>query len=1347
MTLFFPRRSTQVQGILHALLGVLAITGGCRPAVAETGGNHSDFPATVRIGVLANRGSAQCLAMWGATADYLTAHVPGHRFEIVSLGYADAEPAITERQVDFIFVNSAQHVELENQYNVTCIATLKNKVDGETVSRYASVIFCRAGRQDIGCLNDLRGKSFMAPDEDSFGGWQMTLREFHQKGIDPDRDFSSIHFAGSQDAVVRAVLDGAADAGTVRSGVLEQMATAGKIRREDFQLVSAYDGPRHVEAPRLISTRSYPEWPMARLQHVPLALAEQVAEALRSMPADSPAARKAEIAGWTYPADYDEVRECLKELQLGPYRPRAVTPAALLKAYWPWLLAALLVAAGMAVTIAIFARMNGRLAVAQKAACTELAERRAAEQRLAAAADALHNRGEWLKTVVNASADGIIAIDEDGTITLFNHAAERIFGWKTGEMLGQPLDRLMPAEFRETHRQHLRSYFTTGRPNAAIGQALELTGLRNDGQPIPLELSIAASRSAEKKLVVAVFRDISERKRHEEELRQAKEHAEETAARIRILSRAVEQSPTSVVITDLEGSVKYVNPGFTQTTGYTPEEVIGKNPRVLQSGVHPREFYEQMWQTLTLGEVWRGEVCNRKKSGELYWEDATIAPVSDADGAVTHFVAVKVDVTQRKLADEALALAKEQAEEASRAKSQFLAAMSHELRTPLNGVIGMAELLGNTELDERQRGFVEACRSSGKSLLGLINDILDFSKIEAGKLELDEHDFDLGQLVEETVATMAFQARQKKIHVFGRVAPQSCRTVRGDSERLRQLLVNLIGNAIKFTAAGEVTVRVELAEAADDPWLVRFRVSDTGIGIPADRMQRLFQSFSQADTSTTRKYGGTGLGLAICKALVELMGGTIGVQSEPGHGSTFWFTVPLKGVAGKEGGLSTLSAELRRLRVLVLDGQAVTRQHLVDIFRAWAVPVDTAATPSESIEKLRSAAESRQPVDLLLVDDETLSKEQIGDFLGEVRRTPGLPTCRHFFLASPENGLAEEERRHLGIDRCLSKPVCQSALLGALNDYFVNLRSGRGPSGAGAAAQLAAMHDFSGARVLLAEDNHVNRVFAGELLRQAGVECRAVENGRQALEALAVERFDLVLMDCQMPEMDGFTASQRIREMEADGQLPGRLPVIALTANAIRGDRERCLAAGMDDYLSKPFEARALMAIMGRFLSGPRETVADAAPQAGRDEDCTAPDLTPEPDVTPAPELASGLDSLPPIDREALLSHCAESAEFARSLLSDFAVDLPMRLEQIVRHVGEGDATAVSEAAHSLKGSAGILAATAVRKVAAELEAAGKAGKLAEMTPLVNRLGEEIEHCLNYLPEIQCLLECETSAT
>jgi PAS domain S-box-containing protein len=978
----------------------------------------------VKIGVLANHGASQCLEAWGATGEYLGQHLPGFHFAIVPLGYTDVEPAVAQRRVDFVFVNSGQYVALEAQYQIGRVATIKSKAGGHVTTAYGTVIFRRADRQDLRSLNDLRGKSFMAPEEASFGGWLMALREMRRARIDPSSDLGSVHFAGSQDAVVLAVLRGEVDAGAVRTDTLEQMAAQGKVRLGDFQSIPAYDGyegPLDPKFPYLVSTRLYPEWALAKLPHVPLALAEQVAQQLRNMPASAAAAEKAGIVGWTYPADYDPVRKCLEELKIGPFRPSVtVTLAATVSTYWPWLLTAALALAAMIGLIAGFARMNRRLVAAQK--------------------------------------------------------------------------------------------------------------------------------------------------------------------QLQRLSRAVEQSPASIVITDRQGAVEYVNPGFLGRTGYTVEESLGKNPRILKSGVHPPEFYARMWKVLVRGEVWRGEICNRKKNGELYWEDATIAPLLDARGTITNFVAVKVDISERKRAEEALTAAKEQAEEANRAKSRFLASMSHELRTPLNGVIGMTELLRNTSLDDRQHRFVEACHGSAKSLLELINDVLDFSKIEAGKLELDEHDFDLGRLVEETVETMAFQARQKGLQLSSHVAPPVRRCVRGDSGRLRQLLVNLVGNALKFTEAGEVTVRVEAVEEPGGEASLRFAVSDTGIGIPPDRLDRLFVSFTQADSSTTRKYGGTGLGLAISKSLVALMGGRIGVESRPGRGSTFWFVIPWKNPAGPD-------------------------------------PLSPTA-PSDANQDLPAA-----------------------------------------------------------------RPAA------------------------------ARRESLAGIRVLLAEDNHVNRMFAREILRQAGLECHAVADGRQALEAVRNGRFDLLLMDCQMPEMDGFEAARRIRDMERDGQLAGHLPVIALTANAIKGDRQRCIEAGMDDYVSKPFEARTLLETMSRLLA-----VSGAAPAESRIE---------EPRPAPPP------DGPPPIDGDALVARCLGNLELATDLLSDFAGDLAQRVEKIAQHARQGDARATAESAHALKGAAGTMGAEAVRALAAGIEAAGGDGDLARAASLAGELRDEVRRCLCYVPELR----------
>jgi len=1299
-------------------------------ATAQTAASNSSAARVATIGILANSGSNQCLAKWNATAEYLTEHVPGFRFAIVPLGYADVESAVKKQQVDFVFVNPAMYVTLEAQYQISRIATLKNRQGDAVAATYGTVIFCRSNSRSIRSLGDLKGKSFMAPEENSFGGWLMALRELHQKGIDPDRDFKSLQFSGTQDGVVFAVIHGDVDAGAVRTDMLERMAGEGKISLGDFRVITAYDGPRDAGFPYLVSTRTYPEWALAKLQNTPLALAEQVAEQLRKMPPGAEAAKKAGIAGWTYPDDYDDVRECLEELGVGPSRPSIkLTLATVVKTYWAWLLAGMLTIAAMAGAIAMFARLNLRLAFAEKKTRDELSHRRGAEKRLAAAAEAIRDRNEWLNTVVNTSADGIIAIDEQGKLTLFNPAAGCIFGWKPEEMIGQSLDRLIPHELRQGHYQKVRNYFATNMPKMVERQII---GLRRNGEHFPMEMSIAIGGPSDKHFAVAILRDITLRKRHEEELRLAKELAEDAAARLPALFRAVEQNPASVAITDSQGSIEYVNPGFVSATGYTLEEVIGKNPRILKSNVHPPEFYRQMWQVLLEGEVWRDEICNRKKNGELYWEDATIAPVVDADGHITHFVAMKLDITtrkqaeaelkqavdqlqrttalqqailnsteysiiatkqdgtittfnagaehllgyraeevvgkvtpeiihdkeelikraqilskelaypvpvgfetfianaqrgcpdenewtyirkdgtrfpvllsvtaicddtgqvtgfmgiaqditKRKQAEETLKLAKEQAEEASRAKSQFLATMSHELRTPLNGVIGMTELLRDTQLDRRQREFVDACHSSGESLLGLINDVLDFSKIEAGKLELEVHEFNLSSLLKETLDMMTFQALQKGLQLSTHITPQTCHWVRGDSGRLRQVLVNLIGNAIKFTEAGKVAVKVELDKIQSGKATIRFEVSDTGIGIPPDRIDRLFKSFSQADSSTTRKYGGTGLGLAICKRLVELMDGRIGVESQEGRGSIFWFEVPL--------------------------------QPLRDDYM-------------QELEQMESADVRRQTHATLL----------------------------------------------------------------------------------------------KGRRVLLAEDNRVNRMFAQEVIQRAGIECYTAANGLQAIQAIKKRgRFDLVLMDCQMPEMDGYEATRRIREMERNGELAGHLPVIALTASSIKGEREQCLAAGMDAYLSKPFTPNKLLDVIGQLLAAK-----EGEPAAGQD---------PESQATPS--QAAGQ---PPIDRDALLARCMGNLEFAQSLLSDFESDLPKCVDQITQNIQNGDIKAAIESAHSLKGAAGTITADPLRMLAAEIESAGKSGNLAEVAPLADQLREEAQRCMKAIPKLRELM-------
>ncbi|AFM24655.1 PAS domain S-box protein [Desulfomonile tiedjei] len=793
---------------------------------------------------------------------------------------------------------------------------------------------------------------------------------------------------------------------------------------------------------------------------------------------------------------------------------------------------------------------------------------------------------------------------------------------------------------------------------------------------------------------LSVVRDITLRKKAEEETKRTKA----------LLDSIVQNLPTPVFLKDAR-DLKYIlwNRASTEIYGYSGDELLGKTAHDFFPKEQADRFVEQDREALTSGKmlcVSEQLVDNRNKGTRIMHTKKL--PILDEDGSSRYLLVISEDITERKEAEQALIRAREAAEQASRAKSEFLANMSHEIRTPINGIVGMTQLALNTQLTPEQVEYLEAVETSAEALLRLINDILDFSKMEAGKLELVAVDFSLRDSIAETMTTLAVQAHAKGLELLYQVAESIPDTLTGDPGRLRQILINLIANALKFTERGEVVVKVDPDSETKREIRLHFSVADTGIGIPAEKQQRIFNAFEQADGSTSRKYGGTGLGLAISSELVRMMDGSIWLESEPGRGSIFHFTSTFR--VAKEPIHTPAPADvsaLENLPVLVVDDNATNRRILENTLLQWQTKPTIVDGGEAALHAMKSAHEEGRPFKLVITD--CMMPEMDGfELVRRINEHPSWATPTIIMLTSAgERGDAARCMK-LGISAYLLKPIKQSDL------FFTISRVLKEPQDHPAQPSLITRHSIREStkrlHILLAEDNAVNQKLAVKMLERMGHTVSVSANGQEALDCLKIQKFDLVLMDVQMPIMDGLEATRIVREHEKTSN--EHVPIVAMTAYAMKGDKEKCLDAGMDGYISKPINAQELF-----------ETLEDLFHNE-----------TPEKTVEPRSEPENSV-----VNRTQILDRVGGDETLLKEIVDLFIRDYPRLVSEIRTAIREGDALKLEKGAHALKGSVGNFTSDSPFETALQLEVMGRTRDLSQAQETMKDLEERIRHLVEQL--------------
>ncbi len=724
------------------------------------------------------------------------------------------------------------------------------------------------------------------------------------------------------------------------------------------------------------------------------------------------------------------------------------------------------------------------------------------------------------------------------------------------------------------------------------------------------------------------------------------------------LSQVIEQSTVSVIITDLNGVIEYINPFCVKQTGYEKEEILGQTPSLFKSGYQNKEFYAKLWSTIKAGKTWQGEFSNRRKNGEIYWESSVIAPIFDKNKNISFFASIKEDITDKVIAREKLQIAQDEAIKANSAKSEFLAKMSHEIRTPMNAVLGMLYLLEKTDISSIQQNYIKKASHAANSLLGIINDILDFSKIEAGKLDINNEDFEFNDMIMDVLSVMSFKAEEKNLELLAYYDDKIPSFIISDKLRIEQILNNLLSNAIKFTQKGEVVLSTKLLKENKKDIEILFCVKDSGVGISKEAQTKLFQEFSQVNNSTTRSIEGTGLGLAICEKLSNLLGGDIWIEeSKEGFGSTFCFNIKCK-KSSKKLSRSMSNSYMKDFRCLVVDDNISAQEVLCRMLTSFGYEVDIANPGKEAIKLIKS-----KKYDMLFLDYKMPQMNGIETYKA-IQSDLINNEIKTIIVSAYSKDIMDENIKSLGIHGYLSKPISPSTLY----DKIFEVQN-----------PIICIDDikldevvkyFDGIKVLLVEDNELNQEFAVHMLQDRGFSVDVAYDGIEALTLIKSKKYDLVLMDIQMPHMDGLEATAHIRKMQDD--YFKQIPIIALSANALLGDKEKSIDAGMNEHINKPIDPLELFEVIGKYINSKDKII-----------------LQEKKENTNKENINKNI-----FDVENTLAKLNNSYDVYVKILKQFSTNYRDMYDVIEKYVKQKDIKNLSSKIHEIKGVSGNIGAT-----------------------------------------------------